>query len=97
MRRPGPLAGEEQVLHVWRAPAALDDGSPLWLGSAQAMRHRQVLDTIGLWQPVPDGGAADAAVRAALSAFPAHAVDREGIEVLRVDARAAAKPAAGPR
>jgi membrane protein DedA with SNARE-associated domain len=97
LRHPGTIAGEEQVLHVWRAPAVLDDGSPLWLGSAQTMRHRRVLDTIGLWQPVPDRDAADAAVRVALSAFPAHAMDREGVDVLRVDARAAAKPAANRR
>jgi hypothetical protein len=89
MRRRGPRADEEQVLHVWRAPARLGDGSPLWLGSAQAMRHVRVLDTMGLWQPVADDNAADQAVRAALSVFPAHAADRDGIDVLRVDARAA--------
>jgi hypothetical protein len=91
MRRPGPVAGQEEVLHVWRAPARLDDGSPLWLGSAQAMRHVRVLDTMALWQPVPDNDAADLAVRAALSGFPSHAADRDGIDVLRVDARAAAR------
>jgi membrane protein DedA with SNARE-associated domain/membrane-associated phospholipid phosphatase len=88
MRRSGPGQGEEQVLHVWRASVRLDDGSPLWLGSAQAMHHVRVLDTMGLWQPVPDNDAADRAVRAALSVFPAHAADRDGIDVLRVDARA---------
>lgn len=97
MRRPGPAAGQEQVLHVWRAPARLDDGSPLWLGSAQAMRHVRVLDTMALWQPVPDNDAADLAVRAALSTFPSHAADRDGIDVLRVDARAPAAREAGRR
>jgi hypothetical protein len=87
MRRSGPGQGDEQVLHVWRASVRLDDGSPLWLGSAQAMHHVRVLDTMGLWQPVPDNDAADRAVREALSVFPAHAADRDGIDVLRVDAR----------
>jgi hypothetical protein len=94
LRHAGTVPGEEQVLHVWRAPAVLDDGSPLWLGSAQTMRHQHVLDVVGLWQPVPDGGAADAAVREALAGFPAHAVEHDGIGLLRVDARAAAAPAA---
>jgi membrane protein DedA with SNARE-associated domain/membrane-associated phospholipid phosphatase len=89
MRRPGPGAGEEQVLHVWRAPALLDDGSPLWLGSAQAMHYTRVLDVAGLWQPVADAGAARAAVREALEAFPARSDEREGIVVSRGDARAA--------
>jgi hypothetical protein len=88
-RRRGARADEEQVLHVWRAPALLDDGAPLWLGSAQAMRHTRVLGAAGLWQPVADGGAAGAAVREALSVFPGRAGEREGIAVLRVDARIA--------
>ena len=96
MRRPSSVRGEEQVLHVWRAPAALDDGSPLWLGSAQAMRHVRVLGTVNLWQPVADDGAADLAVRAALSGFPARGSDRDGIDVLRVDARAPVTPGPPP-
>jgi hypothetical protein len=96
MRRPGPRMGEELVLHVWRARVRLGDGSPLWLGSAQAMRYTRVLDAVGLWQPVPDGGAAGAAVRAALSGFPARSDEREGIPVLRVDARGVAVPIARP-
>jgi hypothetical protein len=69
----------------------LGDGSPLWLGSAQAMHYTRVLDAAGLWQPMADGGAAGAAVRDALSAFPVRTGEREGIPVLRVDARAAAR------
>lgn len=97
MRRSGPQPDQEQVLHVWRAPVRLDDGSPLWLGSAQAMRHVRVLDTMGLWQPVPDNDASDQAVREALSVFPAHAADRDGIDVLRVDARSPGSRPAGRR
>jgi hypothetical protein len=57
-----------------------------------------VLDAAGLWQPVADAGAAGAAVRAALSGFPARSDEREGISVLRVDARgvAASRADAGP-
>ncbi len=97
MRRHGPRAEEEQVLHVWRAPVLLGDGSALWLGSAQAMRHARVLDAASLWQPVPDDGAAGEAVRAALSVFPARGGDRDGISVLRVDARGTGMPAPAPR
>jgi hypothetical protein len=71
MRRRGPGDADAQVLHLWRAPATLGDGSPLWLGSAQAMHYTRVRD--------------------ALSAFPVRTGEREGIPVLRVDARAAAR------
>ena len=35
LRRPGSHPGEILVLRLWPAPAALDDGTPLWLGSTQ--------------------------------------------------------------
>jgi hypothetical protein len=53
------------------------------------MHYTRVLDVAGLWQPVADAGAARAAVREALEAFPARSDEREGIVVSRVDARAA--------
>jgi len=87
MRRAGARGDEEQVLHLWRAPKLLDDGSPLWVGTAQAMRYVRIVDGVGLWQPFEDGNAADAAVREALAAFPSRAAKRGGFTVLRVDAR----------
>jgi hypothetical protein len=87
MRRPGAHTGELQVLHLWRAPARLDDGSPLWLGSVQAMRYTRPLHAIGLWQPAADGGRANAAMRGDLAALPVRIGTSDGMSVARVDTR----------
>ena len=91
MRRIGPAPGELYVLRLWPAPARMSDGSPLWIGSSQAMRYRQPYAAFGLWQPIDDSQAeAHAAVvealggmRAAVSPHP-----DTGLPVLRVDVRA---------
>lgn len=72
-------------MRVWRAPARLDDGTPLWLGSTQTLAYAHPLHAFGLWRPVDDGGAAHAALRAALGdAFPVRESEADGMRVLRV-------------
>jgi hypothetical protein len=69
LRRPGPGADQLQVLRLWRAPARLDSGQPLWLGSSQGLRLTRPWSAFALWQPVADHVAAHAAVREALAGF----------------------------
>ena len=69
MLHDGELPGELHALRIWPAPATLDDGTPLWLGSTQTLRATRLLRVATLWQPEPDTGHAHTAVRAALKAF----------------------------
>jgi membrane protein DedA with SNARE-associated domain/membrane-associated phospholipid phosphatase len=87
LRRPGPAVGDLQVLRLWRAPAQLADGAPLWLGTSQAMHYTRPFDMLALWQPRADAGAAHAAVRDALQGLRVREAARDGIEVIRVDTR----------
>ena len=99
MRRTGSRAGELYVLRLWPAPARMSDGSPLWIGSSQAMRFEHPLEAFGLWRPVAEGqAAAHAAVAEALGGYRAlvSAHPDSGLPVLRVDAREPAIPAAAP-
>lgn len=93
MRRIGAHAGELYVLRLWPAPARMSDGTPLWIGSSQAMRFEQPLEAFGLWQPVVEEQAeAHDAVAAALGGMQAVTSPHPdtGLPVLRVDVRAAA-------
>lgn len=68
--------GRERLyaLRLWPAPAALDDGTPLWLGASQRLHLARPFDAAALWRPEPDDGEALAQVREALKAFaPAEA------------------------
>ena len=89
MVRPGGRADERLVLRLWPAPMRLSDGTPLWVGTVQTMRYRQVLDVGWLWLPVDDDGAAYARLRDDLAAIDRKAEDRrtDGIAVLRVQTR----------
>ncbi|MDQ2702707.1 MAG: VTT domain-containing protein [Pseudomonadota bacterium] len=87
LRRPTSSPDQVMVLRLWPAPARLDDGSPLWLGTAQVMQHTRPFDLIALWQPAADHGAAHAAVRGALQALPNQRAMRDGVEVIRIDSR----------
>jgi hypothetical protein len=87
---------------LWPAPARLDDGMPLWLGSTQTLRATRLFGAATLWQPEPDTGHAHAALRGALQAFNGiespHPVS--GMPVLRLrsqnaDAGRIAPPASG--
>jgi len=67
--RPGTTPDEQIVLRLWPAPAALDNGVPLWVGTSQTLRYLKPLRTASLWLPVADNGGAHAQVREALRAF----------------------------
>ena len=92
------IPGTLQVLRLWRAPARLDDGAPLWLGSTQSLAWTHPLHAFGLWRPVEDGGGAHAALRDALDdAFPATESGGDGTRMLRVRTDALpAQPAGDP-
>src|SRR5690606_31505124 len=87
LRRPGREPGEIQVLRLWAAPARLDDGMPLWLGSAQTLRYTRPFDFFALWQPVDDEGAAHAALLQDLQGLPLKTGLHGERAVLRVDLR----------
>lgn len=67
--RAGGRADERIALRLWPAPATLNDGTPLWMGTAQTLRHETPLRVAALWLPVADEGDAHAQVRAALRDF----------------------------
>jgi membrane protein DedA with SNARE-associated domain len=85
LRRSGPETGTLQALRLWRAPARLDDGAPLWIGRTQTLAWRHPLHAFGLWRPVEDDGAAQGALRESLGdAFPLEESGDAGARVLRV-------------
>lgn len=86
MIREGERADERRVLRVWPAPARLAGDTPLWVGTVQTMRHRQVMDVAWLWLPVDDEGAAYAQLQQDLEGIERREEgEREdGIRVLRV-------------
>lgn len=43
-----------QVLRLWRAPTALTDGTPLWVGTVQTLHYTRPFNLFGLWQPRAD-------------------------------------------
>ncbi|HEY4556146.1 MAG TPA: VTT domain-containing protein, partial [Lysobacter sp.] len=67
MVRPGTDPDELHAVRFWRAPARLDDGAPLWLGTSQTLALAHPLGVISLWRPVPDDGRAHDLVSAALA------------------------------
>lgn len=69
MRRAGPTSDTVHVLRIWRAPALLEDGQPLWLCNTQTMRFSRPLTTFGLWMPVDGDQGAHRLVRDALQGF----------------------------
>jgi hypothetical protein len=83
---PGRTPDEQIALRLWPAPATLDDGTRLWLGTAQTLRYLRPLRAASLWLPVADNGNAHAQVREALQAF--HPVEtphpQDGVPVLRL-------------
>jgi len=66
LRRPGPRPDTIHVLRIWRAPAMLREGQPLWVASSQTLRFNRPVPAFGLWMPQPDDGRAHALVREAL-------------------------------
>jgi len=94
MRRPAG-DGRLQSLRLWRAPARLADGTPLWIGTTQTLSFERPLGGLfGIWLPVLDDEAAHAAVQRALTGFPArhapHPATGAPVLRLRTDGAAAA-------
>ena len=87
LRRPARAPGRIEVLRVWAAPVRLDDGSPLWLGSAQTLEYARPFDAFGLWRPRDDDGAARATLEHDLRGLPLRDGTNAGVPVLRVDLR----------
>ncbi len=87
MLRDGEHPGELHALRLWRAPATLQpDDMPLWIGSAQTLRHKRLFDLLGLWLPVREADAALDVVREAVEPLP-HATGQHpesGLPVLRI-------------
>ena len=89
MLRPGSNPGEMYALRLWPAPATLSDTGrnvPLWIGSAQVLRHREAFGLVDLWLPLSEADAALAAATKALSGLPSRFATREDAPhpVLRV-------------
>ncbi|TKR30689.1 phosphatase PAP2 family protein [Luteimonas gilva] len=66
MLRAGEDGKHQFALRLWPAPARLNDGAPLWIGTAQVLEYRRPFGVAGLWQPMQDPQPAHAALREAL-------------------------------
>ena len=80
MLRTGANADEMYALRLWPAPATLQskDGEvPLWIGSAQVLRHREAFGLVDLWLPLAEADAALAAATKALSGMQTRIDPRE--------------------
>jgi len=96
LRRTGLRPDTLQVLRLWPAPARLDDGTPLWIGTTQTMTFAHPLHAFGLWRPVGDDGAAHDALRASIGdAFPVRESGNDDARALRVRTDAAATQPTG--
>jgi membrane protein DedA with SNARE-associated domain/membrane-associated phospholipid phosphatase len=86
MRKHGASADQLLVLRLWPAPATLDDGTPLWIGTTQVLRYKRPLHVFGLWTPQPNDDATHQALKASLHGLTM--VDarhpKYGVSVLRI-------------
>lgn len=98
MVRDGELPGRRYALRLWAAPAALADGTPLWLGTSQLLRLDKPLGAATLWRPGPDNGPARIRVRRALADFASveQPHPQTGGEVLRLRTQQAPARATPP-
>jgi hypothetical protein len=75
------------VLRLWPANALLQPGdTPLWIGSAQVLKHQQAVGLVGLWRPLREADAALLAVTVATQPL-AHRIDahpQSHLPVLRI-------------
>lgn len=55
--------GVAEVLRLWHAPAKLDDGTELWIGTSQELRYARPFDLFGLWLPQSDAREVHAGLR----------------------------------
>ncbi|NZA28171.1 VTT domain-containing protein [Luteimonas sp. SJ-92] len=95
-----PLSPERiQVLRLWRAPARLSGGTPLWIGSVQTLDYTRPFGLFGLWQPQGDAGAtAWERLRGDVGGLDARSDThpRSGRPVLRIRTAGPALPATPP-
>ncbi|MDV3467634.1 VTT domain-containing protein [Stenotrophomonas sp. C3(2023)] len=88
MVRDGEREDELFVLRLWPAGHVLQPGDqPLWLGSAQTLRHTRHFKWIGMWHPLRGVDPALQAVRGALQGSLPEAQDmhpQSGLPVLRI-------------
>ncbi|GGD44739.1 bifunctional DedA family/phosphatase PAP2 family protein [Pseudoxanthomonas indica] len=102
MVRDGVQPGMRFVLRLWPANALLQPGdTPLWIGSAQVLKHHQAVGLIGMWRPLREADAALLAVTAATQPL-AHRIDahpQSHLPVLRIrtDELAVTAPGHHPR
>jgi len=77
------------VLRLWRAPVALVDGTPLWVGSVQMLHYTRPFGLFGLWQPRADDHAAWDELREAVQELDpiAEPHPQSGLPVLRIRTR----------
>ena len=95
MLRDGPTPDEQYALRLWSAPAILNDGTPLWIGSTQTLHLTRPLDVAMLWLPEPVDGQAHALVHRALADFNGEESTHPdgGTRVLRLRTTPATAPA----
>ncbi len=86
LRRPGDHPGEAKVLRLWRAPARLADGTPLWVGTTQVLHWSEPFGLFGLWLPDRDTGVAHDDVREAMAGLDVAQAPhpQTGVPVLRI-------------
>lgn len=86
MLREGDVPGRQYALRLWPAPAALADGTPIWLGTSQLLHLDKPLGAAVVWRPGPDDAAARAHVRQALMDFESREQPHPhtGTDVLRL-------------
>ncbi|NLB57387.1 MAG: hypothetical protein GX805_02805, partial [Gammaproteobacteria bacterium] len=75
-----------QVLRLWRAPVALTEGIPLWVGSVQTLHYTRPFDIFGLWLPRAADHAAWDELRDAVTELDARSGPhpQSGLPVLRI-------------
>ncbi len=70
MVRDGVQPGLRFALRLWPADTLLQPGdTPLWIGSAQVLKHQQAFGLVGMWRPLREADAALLAVSAATSSL----------------------------
>ncbi|HVI58143.1 MAG TPA: VTT domain-containing protein [Luteimonas sp.] len=86
LRRPGDRSGETKVLRLWRAPARLADGTPLWVGTTQVLHWAEPFGLFGLWLPDRDTGVTHDDVREAMAGLDTAQAPhpQTGVPVLRM-------------
>lgn len=96
MRAPAATPDRVHVLRLWRAPAVLENGQPLWIGTTQTLRYSRPVQAFGVWLPETGEGEAHARVLEALGDLPLR-MDRHPdspVEVVRIRADLDGVPAA---